>query len=529
MWSDMKNRDNEAAGEGDAKVLQEHKLNMLSHPAPHVDASADDHVRSALDGDLAARAPLHFCSNARFEMEDVALLLLKAKADVDIVDGPGRTPLHYAAEHGHIMILRALLDYNANISAPSRSGKVALHIAAMHGRINIATELLKRGAEIMRETAEGKSPLHFAFDRITEIREEHTRLKKATMHGIRATHDGDSDKKKEDSQHMLIKVLLDGGADLDHEDGKGNPAFTLEEREEWFKKNEDKMQLLLDNPTEDGHDSEVFKDQRTQAAMATKFISSGARATVMCECLKWLVFLSVFLFVAVYNTGRDNFNTYSFEYGLRSTFADEEWDEMGHFGFADVATVEEWYGFLKNAALPGLYGDPPQYDDGDGAHQFLSDPNITPVVILQSTFLDWTPCFSQLRPGFSFPRIALPFCDRATCCRRRCRRRPRRCAARCAGARGATPGSRSRSTTRATRTRSGPWASRAGPAAPRSTSAPSTTRATTGPGRKGPRPRPTGASAACAWRRRPPKPRLSACSTCGATRRPGSPRTAWAS
>ena len=31
-----------------------------------------------------------------------------------------------------------------------------------------------------------------------------------------------------------------------------------------------------------------------------------------------------------------------------------------------------------------------------------------PVVFLQSTVLDWTPCFSQPWPGFSFPRIALP-------------------------------------------------------------------------------------------------------------------------
>ena len=30
----------------------------------------------------------------------------------------------------------------------------------------------------------------------------------------------------------------------------------------------------------------------------------------------------------------------------------------------------------------------------------------TPVKILQRTFLDWTPCFSQPCPGFSFPRIA---------------------------------------------------------------------------------------------------------------------------
>ena len=33
------------------------------------------------------------------------------------------------------------------------------------------------------------------------------------------------------------------------------------------------------------------------------------------------------------------------------------------------------------------------------------------VVILQSTFLDWTPCFHSYGTGFSFPRIALPFHD----------------------------------------------------------------------------------------------------------------------
>ena len=35
-------------------------------------------------------------------------------------------------------------------------------------------------------------------------------------------------------------------------------------------------------------------------------------------------------------------------------------------------------------------------------------------MILQSSFLGWTPCFSQPWPGFSFPRIALPFHDRVT-------------------------------------------------------------------------------------------------------------------
>ena len=43
------------------------------------------------------------------------------------------------------------------------------------------------------------------------------------------------------------------------------------------------------------------------------------------------------------------------------------------------------------------------------ANTGLSIVTTPPVMILQSTFLDWTPCFSQ--PGFSFPRItffALP-------------------------------------------------------------------------------------------------------------------------
>ena len=39
----------------------------------------------------------------------------------------------------------------------------------------------------------------------------------------------------------------------------------------------------------------------------------------------------------------------------------------------------------------------------DGKRYLLSD--LSPVVILHSTFLDWTPCFSQPWTGFSFPRI----------------------------------------------------------------------------------------------------------------------------
>ena len=43
----------------------------------------------------------------------------------------------------------------------------------------------------------------------------------------------------------------------------------------------------------------------------------------------------------------------------------------------------------------------------DPASLEINPPGVyPPVMILQSTFLDWAPCFSQLRPGFLFPRIA---------------------------------------------------------------------------------------------------------------------------
>ena len=98
----------------------------------------------------------------------------------------------------------------------------------------------------------------------------------------------------------------------------------------------------------------------------------------LCTCISWLIFLVLFVFIAVYNAGRNNFNTYSFEYSLRTLYIDEEWDDRQHFGFGDVANIEEWYGFVKNAALPGLYFDAPSYDDADGNHAAVQrDENTT--------------------------------------------------------------------------------------------------------------------------------------------------------
>jgi len=48
----------------------------------------------------------------------------------------------------------------------------------------------------------------------------------------------------------------------------------------------------------------------------------------------------------------------------------------------------------------------------DGRYFLEHDYTVEPVMILQSTFLDWALCFSQPWTGFSFPRFALRFHDR---------------------------------------------------------------------------------------------------------------------
>ena len=424
--STLHHEESHAAKQGDAKVLQKHNLDLLSSVAPAVGDDDHDDVRSHADGDHERRAAIHYCALAEFEMENVALLLLKLKCDVNIVDSEGNAPIHYAATNGHIKILRALLEYNANIGAKNRKGEIALHKAAEHGWINIVVELLKQGSEVMPEDFDGKSPLHSAFGRVamlhlanegdynvfTKGSRFHKAFERAKVFNVfvnlleevqerHGTHQGrkphdremhDNFKNAEhkfldmtemslESQHMLIKVLLDKGADLDHEDSNGEPAFIKKARKLWYERSKDEMQRLVDNPNEKGYDSELFTDPRTQAAVAWAFVDTGGRKNAIKGCISWLVFLALFVFIAVYNAGRNNFNTYSFEYSLRTLYIDEEWDDRQHFGFGDVANTEEWYGFIKPVEIlqnptPFLFFQ--MIECAAFAHSYGPDPHYLP-------------------------------------------------------------------------------------------------------------------------------------------------------
>ena len=59
---------------------------------------------------------------------EIVKLLIKLKADVNIADHEGQTPLHYACACGHAGIAKLLLDNKANHKIKDNEGEMAIDL-----------------------------------------------------------------------------------------------------------------------------------------------------------------------------------------------------------------------------------------------------------------------------------------------------------------------------------------------------------------------------------------------------------------
>lgn len=72
-----------------------------------------------------------------------------------------QTPLHVAAEEGHLHMVEYLIANGAKIDALDMHGWTPLHSACYRGHIDIVMYLLAAGADCLAVTDDGNTPLHY--------------------------------------------------------------------------------------------------------------------------------------------------------------------------------------------------------------------------------------------------------------------------------------------------------------------------------------------------------------------------------
>lgn len=81
--------------------------------------------------------------------------------------GRTRTPLHWAAQHGHTEVVRTLIDNGTDVNARDVFGRTPLHLAVSHPEI-IAL-LLEAGANVNARDSLSNTPLHRAVPSIESV------------------------------------------------------------------------------------------------------------------------------------------------------------------------------------------------------------------------------------------------------------------------------------------------------------------------------------------------------------------------
>ncbi|XP_053566517.1 ankyrin repeat domain-containing protein 6 isoform X2 [Bombina bombina] len=106
------------------------------------------------------RTPLHLAANKGHL--NVVQILLKAGCDLDIQDDGNQTALHRAAVVGNSDILAALIQEGCSLDRQDKDGNTALHEAAWHGFSQSVKLLVKAGANVLARNKAGNTPLHLA-------------------------------------------------------------------------------------------------------------------------------------------------------------------------------------------------------------------------------------------------------------------------------------------------------------------------------------------------------------------------------
>ncbi|XP_015413169.1 PREDICTED: ankyrin repeat domain-containing protein 6 isoform X5 [Myotis davidii] len=106
------------------------------------------------------RTPLHLAANKGHLA--VVQILLKAGCDLDVQDDGDQTALHRAAVVGNTEVISALTQEGCALDRQDKDGNTALHEASWHGFSQSVKLLVKAGANVLAKNKAGDTALHVA-------------------------------------------------------------------------------------------------------------------------------------------------------------------------------------------------------------------------------------------------------------------------------------------------------------------------------------------------------------------------------
>ncbi|KAL6079576.1 copper transport protein ctr1, variant 2 [Balamuthia mandrillaris] len=133
-------------------------------------SSASDGGSSGSSSSSSDSAAALFSACCQGSLQEVKRLVLEERLDANTRDRGGATPLHHAAWHGHVPVLKLLLRYSADVNACNEEGSTSLHWASWNGHVEAVSLLLAHNADPNATTNSGETALHWAaYNRHTEV------------------------------------------------------------------------------------------------------------------------------------------------------------------------------------------------------------------------------------------------------------------------------------------------------------------------------------------------------------------------
>jgi ankyrin repeat protein len=169
--------------------------------------------------------PLHYA--VQNNLMEIVQLLISKNADVNAKNRSGLTPLYIACDRSYKDIVELLLSKGANVNAANNEGNTLLHRAAQNGQTGIIELLITHGVDVNTKDSRGFTPLHSA--------------KKLEVAELLIAKGADVNAKSENGRTPLrsaakrgkkdiVEILLAKGADINAKDGQNRTPLRLAEQ-----------------------------------------------------------------------------------------------------------------------------------------------------------------------------------------------------------------------------------------------------------------------------------------------------------